>query len=132
MADNVPRRVLGPVNLRANDGAQVADRNLHRVGDGALRLARDVDGGPREGERRRGVDAARGEEGAHVRDARAGRRVGVAEQDGVPYGAEGGGARDEGSSFVEAFREDGDGQGCKKSKGIGRDREKLSVCGGVS
>lgn len=132
MADEVPRAVVGAVELRAQHGAQVPDRDLHRVGDGALRLARHVDGGPREGERRRGVDAAGREEGAHVGDAGAAGRVGVGEQDDVPYRAEGGGPGDEGGALVQALGEGGDGQRCDEGECVGRDRQELRLGGCVS
>lgn len=76
VAQNVPRRRLGPVQLRSEDCSAVSDGDLHGVCGGALGLAGDVDCGPGEDERDRRVDADGGEEGADVRDARLlGRRL---------------------------------------------------------
>lgn len=132
MPNNIPRRVLGTINLRADNGTQVSDRDLHRVGDSALRLARDIDGGPREGKCRRGVNTAGREEGAHVRDARAAGRVGVGEQDNVPDCAEGGGSGDEGGTLVQALGECGYGQRRNEGECVGRDGQELGVSGCVS
>lgn len=65
----VPRTPFRAIQLRAHHGAQVADGDLHGIGDGALGLARDIVGGPREDDGRGRIDAGRGEEDAHVRTA---------------------------------------------------------------
>lgn len=132
VADNVPRGVFGPVDLCTNNGAQVSNRDLHRVRNGPLRLSRDVDGRPREGKCRRGVDATGCEEGAYVGDARAADWIRVGEQNDVTYRTEGGGTGNEGGTLIQALGEDGDGQGCEKGESVGRDREELCLGGSIS
>ncbi len=83
MADNVAGAVAGAVQLGAEYSAQVADADLHGVGDGALRLTRDVDGRPRQRQRRRRIDAARSEKGAEVRHARPVARLLIGQEDDV-------------------------------------------------
>ena len=68
MPNDVPRRILGPIDLRPDDGAHIANRDLQSTRRRALRLAADVDGGPGEGQGHGRVDARGGEEGANVGD----------------------------------------------------------------
>lgn len=67
MSDIEARCALGPVQLRAHDGAQIADGDLHRVGRGPFRLTADVVGGPGEYYCGGGVDASSRENGPDVR-----------------------------------------------------------------
>lgn len=107
MTNNIPRRVTRPIQLRANNSADIPDRNLHGVGGGALRLSADVDGRPGEAEGHGGVDACGGEEGAGVGDAGFVGWVGVCEQDYVAYDGDCGGEQDEGTPASVAFGDDG-------------------------
>lgn len=132
MPHDVPRPVIRPVQLRAQHGAAVADRDLHGVAHGTLRLSGDVDGGPGQHERGGRVDAPRGEEGAHIRDTGPAGRVRVREEDGVANGSEEGGAADEEGSLAEALAEDGDSEGGGEAERVGRDGQELSDGGFVA
>lgn len=89
MPDDVPGAVVGAVKLRAQNSAEVADGDLHGVANGALCLARDVDGRPREHKRRGRVDPSGGEEGPKVGDPGPSSGVGVGEEDDVADGRDG-------------------------------------------
>lgn len=127
VAHKVPRAVVGAVQLRAEHSTQVSNRDLHGVGHGALRLARDVDGRPREGERRRRVDATGCEKGAHVRDSWATGWVAVGEQDDVADGSKGGRSGDKRSALVQALGEGGNGQCREEGEGVWRNGEQLGI-----
>lgn len=85
MTQEIPRRRLSPVQLRAQHSAQIPNRDLHGVGDAALRLARDVVRRPRKHDGHGRVDACGGEEGAQVRDAWAV----LGKEEDVSYAADG-------------------------------------------
>ena len=89
MAQKKPRpaTIITPVQLRSEHGAKIADADLHGVSRRALRLARDVVGGPREDDSGGRVDARGGEDGADVGEARGCR--GGGEEDDVADDGEG-------------------------------------------
>lgn len=132
MSQHIARPIITPIQLGADDGAQIANGDLHGVGGRALRLAGDVDGGPAQRQRDGRVDAAGGEEGAEVGDARVVGGMGLAEQDAVADGGEEGGAEDEGGARVEALRDDGEREGEDEGEGVGWYGEELRVGGGVA
>lgn len=131
VAQYVARPVVGTVQLGAQDGAAVPYGDLHGVGDGALRLARDIDGGPRERQGRGRVDSPGREEGPEVGYPRAPGGVGVGQQDDVAYGSEGGRAGHEDGALVQPLGEDGYRQGRDEGEGVRGDGQQLCVGGGV-
>lgn len=132
MPHDVPRPVGSAVQLCAQHRAAVPNADLHCVGDGTLGLARDIDGGPGEHECDGGEDAACGEEGAEVGDARTSDWIGVAKEDDVPDDSEGSGTHDEDGPAADSLGDDSEGEGSGKSKGVGGNCEELGNCGGVS
>ena len=127
-----PRSVVGSVQLRAHDSTQVADADLHRVRRRALRLTRDVNCRPRKYQRRRGINARSGEEGAQVWYAWSRCRVCVRKQDDVAYGSDGGGARDKDGAAMQLLRVDGDCQRRNEGECVRRNGEQLRHGSGVS
>lgn len=139
------RCVARTVQLRTDDGAEVANGDLHAAGRGAFRRAGDVDGGPGEDEGGGRVDASGAEEGAEVADAwvrdadgfdalggdvRDGVRV--AEEDCVAdYGDQHGGY-DEGGAFAGALADCGDDDCEDGGERVGRHGEELGFAGGVA
>lgn len=103
MAHDEPRAVVRPVQLGSHHGAHVPYTDLHGGGGGPLRLSGDVDRGPGQDERGRGVDAPRGEEDGEVAHAGPRHGVGVAEEDRVPDGGEDGRAPDEDGALPQTL-----------------------------
>nr|POE94431.1 hypothetical protein CFP56_16671 [Quercus suber] len=125
VAHDVPRPIRGAVQLRADDGAQVADRDLECRGRRSFGLAGDVDRRPAEGHGDGWVDAGGGEEDAHVRNSRTGFGVGVAQKNDVADDAGERGEHDEGRTTPNAFGDVGveDRQG--SGQGVRRNGEQL-------
>ena len=127
MAHREARRTLRPIQLRADDRAQIPNRDLHAARDRALCRARHIHGRPAERERGRRVDAGGAEEHADVGDGGVvvvgglggdalGDRLGdveavVREQDDVADYGEGGGGHGEGGARLEALGGECDDQG---------------------
>lgn len=130
MPEIEPRARLGPVQLRPQHGAQVPDRDLHRVRRRALRLARHVVRRPREHDRRGGVDAGGGQDRAGVADPRpvARRR----EEDDVADDRERRAGRDERRAPARLLRPDGREHGEGGRDDVGWDRHELGLRGGVA
>lgn len=123
----IPRTALGTVELRPDDGAAVANRDLHGVGNAAFRLSRDIVCRPRQHDRNSRVDTCCGEDSAEIGNA--GPVIG--EQDDVSNTSESGSAHDERCSSTCSLRKDGDGDGQHGCNSIGRNREQLGFCGRV-
>ena len=132
MPDDKPRRVLGAIDLRADDSATIPDGNLHRVRHRALRLAADVDGGPGEDEAGGGVDACGGEESADEANAWFGFRVGVAQENAISYRRHEGRSDEEGGAPTSVFAY-GSHEDCEDCcEGVRRDCEELGGGGAVA
>ena len=69
MSKEVPRTTVRAVKLGPQHGAQVANRDLHRVGRRALGLSADVVAWPRKHDGDGGIDARRCEDCPKIRDA---------------------------------------------------------------
>ena len=69
VADSVPWSIVASVELRSNDGAEVADRNLHPTCGCPLRSTGHVHSGPSKCECSCRVDAGGAKEDAEVADA---------------------------------------------------------------
>lgn len=119
MAHHVPRTIRRPVQLRANHSAHIPNRDLHRVGGGALRLPAHVDGGPGQGKGYGGVDSGCGKEGADVGLAGFGCGVGVGEENDVADYGDCGAEQDEGSATGIAFGDDGVDHCEDRGEGLG-------------
>ena len=132
MPDDVARPVVGAVQLCAQDGPQVSDSDLHRIGDSALCLSRHIDGGPGEHQRRGRIDAARGEESACARHPRARRRLRVGKQQGIADGSEECRATDEDGALAQTFAQSSDGESGDEAEGVRRDGKELGDCGRVA
>lgn len=83
MSNDISRAVTWSVQLGSNDRTNVTDRDLHCIGRRTLRLAADVDSGPRETKCDRWVDTGGGEEGTDVGDSELLSWVCVAEENAV-------------------------------------------------
>lgn len=83
MSDNISRAVTWSVQLRSNDRTDVTDSDLHCIGRRALRLAADVDCGPRETECDGWVDTSGGKESADIGNSRLLSWVRVAKENAV-------------------------------------------------
>jgi len=83
MSNDISRAVTWSVQLGSNDRTNVTDRDLHCIGRRTLRLAADVDSGPRETKCDRWVDTGGGEEGTDVGDSGLLSWVCVAEENAV-------------------------------------------------
>lgn len=129
---DIPRSIVGSVQLRSQHGTAISNRDLHGVRNGSFCLSAHVDGRPRKCERCRGVDATCRKECAQVGNTRASRGVGVCEQDDVADSAKGCGASDEWGALVGAFGQRGYGEGGYEGECVWWDRKKLGVCCSVA
>ena len=123
MAHEEPGRGLRPIQLRAQDRAEVADRDLHGIGRGALGLAADVVGGPRQHDGRGRVDARRRQDDAKVTEP--GRAAG--EEYDIANAGECGGAHDERCSEAQLLGENSHGDGRDERDAVGRDGQELGL-----
>lgn len=125
VAEDITRLRLGTVQLRTEDGAAVADADLHGVCDCSLGLARHIDGRPRQRQGNGWVDTRGCEDGACVGDTWPAERVRVRQQDDVTDTAQSGRADDEDGSFVNPLRDSGNGEGEDKGHGVRGHCQKL-------
>lgn len=127
---------LGPVQLRAHDGAQVADcvlsaeysrfmmgvfftGDLHRVGRRSFCLTADVVGGPGEHDGGGWIDAAGRKDGPRIRDA----SLFAGEKNDVADDGEAGAAHDKWGPDFRLLGRDGNDHGQAGGHDIRRHRE---------
>ena len=121
VARDVPRGVLGPIDVAAHDPVQVAPPDDDPERDAALVHAFGVVRRPRDRVRDARVDAQRTQEGAGVPDPRA---FG-AEEHGKPDDAEQGDANVTETTFPGPVGDVADADGQTRGRRVRRDREQL-------
>jgi hypothetical protein len=123
VSNDEPRRISRAIELCTNHRAKVSNGDLQTVRCGALRLSANVHRWPAESKSDGRVDTRCGEEHADVAYARAGERIGVAEEDAVADDGGQGGCDDERCTDVVALRDNGISDSEDRGEGIWWDCE---------
>ena len=128
VAEDIARRVLGPVEVAGHRAGEVAAADVQRHAGGALAAAGEVVGDPADVAGVAGVDGAGGDEDAGVDDA----RLGAADAHDEAEEDDEHGGEDEGGALAEAVGEVCEGYGHGGGEAVDGDGQELGGRGFVA